>query len=189
MATPLIYAACDPVYFNVHGEAFRRSAEAHGNECKIEVLPKMDRVAYSYARFLRLPQLLKDHPAILVVDIDSVFNSHVEIPDEYDLGFFFRPWLSHPCLKVICGVTYWTDKALSFAEGFRDRLLGIHKVWGCDQDALWQQIEAEGDHYAVKRFGKDFVNYDFDQPAAIWTAKGPYRKYNPVYLERRAAYA
>jgi hypothetical protein len=196
---PLVYTTCDRGYFDAHGETFRRSAEAHGHQVRVDIVEDTDpdfylfeepRTFYCFARWLRLPALLKEHPAVLMVDIDSIFNAPAEVPENYDIGLFLRPWLSPLALKVLCAASYWTDRALQFAETVKENIL--HRgftAWGNDQYLVWQHYFNTLGQYQVLELNDNFLNYNFNKEAVIWTAKGPSRKSNAIYLERRARYA
>lgn len=189
MPIPLIYAACDQAYYDTHGEAFCRSARENGYRVKVDVVEGGDAVSYSCERFIRLPDVLKRHPHVLVVDIDSLFNSSLVIADEYDLGLFFRPWLVgyDSGKQLLAGTAYFTWRALPFAKKVQGRIVEGKKYWGCDQAALWETFLEDRDNYRVLQINDRMMNYDFKFDAPIWTAKGN-RKSDPVYLERRAAY-
>lgn len=201
MVDPLIYTVCDAAYFHTHAEAFRRSAEAHKNLVRIDLirpndhaewakkLPPHDRrTFYVMLRFLLLPEILRHAQGVLVMDIDSIFNAKIEFPDEYDMGIFFRPNAIDPAQKVLCSATYFTPRAIPFLERIRDRLMASSGEWGCDQFAIWQQtIEDEG-KYNVLHLDQDFISFDKFDNAPIWTAKGPVRKCDPAYLARKQTY-
>ena len=198
MNTPLIYTTCDQKYFDLHGEAFRNSAERHGHKVKIDIVKvghdsrirvSEERIHYCAARFTRLPELLERYSSILIVDVDSVFNSHIGFDDQYDLGFFFRPWVdpSFMSLQVLCAASYWTYRARDFAVKVRERIYKKHFRWMFDQKAIWETyLETKGE-YNVLTLDKNFLNYDFDIEAPIWTGKGD-RKNLPIYLERKQGY-
>ncbi len=61
--------------------------------------------------------------------------------------------------------------------------------WFDDQLLVLETYQEIGDQLEIATLDKNFCNYEFDREAPIWTCKGPDRKENPVYLERRAAYA
>jgi hypothetical protein len=61
--------------------------------------------------------------------------------------------------------------------------------WCDDQKFAWRTFVEMGNRFNIGKLDQNFISYDFRADAPIWTAKGPTRKANPVYLERRAAYA
>ncbi len=201
MVAPLIFTVCDLAYFHAHALTFRRSAEAHKNLCRIDLirpgdhagwankLPPHDRrTFYVMLRFLMLPEILRHCAGVLVMDIDSIFNAKIEFQDEYDMGIFFRPEEHLPTMKVLCGATYFTPRAIPFLERVRDRLMTSSGEWGCDQAAIWRQtIEDEG-KYNILNLDQNFINFEtFEQSASIWTAMG-FKKYDPTYLARQKIY-
>lgn len=200
MVAPLIYTVCDQAYFDTHAQAFRRSAESHGNNVWINLvrpndhadwvkqLPPHDRKTfYVMLRFLLLPEVLRHCRGVLVMDIDSIFNEKIEFPDEYDMGIFFRPWARLPALKVLCSATYFTPRAIPFLERIRDRLIASSGEWGCDQAAIWQQTVEDEGKYRILHLDQSFISFGKYDGAPIWTAKGP-RKFDPSYLKRKQTY-
>jgi hypothetical protein len=194
----VIYATCSPEYFAAHGAAFRKSAERHGNQCRIDVIedgsyPEISKryvqrhTFYASMRWFLLSELLDQQPWVLVCDIDSIFNGKIEVPEEFDIGLFFRPHLPAE-RKVMCSASYWTTAAKPFVKRLCERL-ETNLEWGCDQEEIWKQTLEDAGKYRVLGLGRDFVSYHFDPDALIWTSKGPVRKSDPVYLERKALYA
>ncbi len=200
MVTPLIYATADRVYYDQNAEAFVNSAEKHGMEVKIDLVgnqfedlrkklnPTEPRVFYCFLRFLLLPELLDKHENILVIDIDSVFNSKIEIDEKYDMGLFFRDWVHEEDKKILCGASYFTQRARSFAERVRDKLLCGKNEWYDDQLAFWKTYQEIGQNFNIMKMDHRFLNYNFESNAPIWTAKGKHRKQNPRYLARKRIY-
>lgn len=198
MIKPLIYATCDQKYYDAHAEAFTRSAEKFGNKVKIDIVkvgfdPKIRnteaRIHYCAARFTRLPELLDEHPHIMISDIDAVFNSTIEFDEKYDLGIFLRPWLPKELrsLQVLCAAFYATRKAKAFTEFVRENIYKYHAKWLFDQRAVWFAYQQMSHQFNIMNLGTDFLNYDFKTEAPIWTGKGN-RKDNPVYLARKNQY-
>jgi hypothetical protein len=196
----LIYASSCADYFSVHGEAFTKSALQHGHEVRIDMADNFpdwrkklrftqERVFNCFLRFLRLPEMLDDDD-VLVMDIDSIINKPIEFKD-CDMALFFRPWLNHvERLQVLLTASYWSKKSKPFAEAVRDKILASpHNEWCDDQMIVSRLCREIGHKFKIQNLNEDFVCYHFDREAPIWTCKGPARKNNPVYLERRAAYA
>lgn len=188
----LIYASSCPDYFAVHGEAFVRSAEKQGYQVKVDLVERNDyddaRVYAAALRFLRLPELLDEHFRVLVLDIDSIVNRIAPVSSEWDMALFLRPWLTSEEKKVMLSASYWTARAKPFAEHLRNQF-STQSKWGADQRYAFRTFKAMGDKFNIGKLDQDFISYDFRDDAPIWTAKGPARKDNPKYLERRAAYA
>src|SRR5688572_27438455 len=98
MVKPLIYATADRSYYDLYGIAFLESAKVHGHEARVfrgaHRLAETDfklKAYYAAWRFRVLPEVLRSYPAALVLDVDTIIQSPIEIGDEYDLGIFFRP--------------------------------------------------------------------------------------------------
>ncbi len=193
----LIYASSSPEYFAEHGGAFISSAKKNGHEVRVDmsedfprsILKCQDERSFKcFVRYLNLPELL-DQDSVLMMDIDSIINKPIRIEPEYDLGLYFRPWTSKEKYQVLMTASYWTPKAKPFAMRLRQRLLAQNNKWYDDQIAVWRLYQEMGEQFNVKKLTQDFVCYHFDRDAPIWTCKGPNRKNNQTYLERRAAYA
>jgi hypothetical protein len=195
----LIYASSCKGYFSEHGEAFIRSAEKCGHKVKIDMAEDFpdwreklhcdsDRTFSCWLRLLRLPEML-DQEDVLVLDIDSIINKPIKL--DCDLALFLRPWIApwRESLQVLMTASYWNKSAKPFAERVREKLLSQFNQWGDDQAAIWKIYQEMGDQFDIVKLDQDFVCYNFDRDAPIWTCKGPARKNNPSYLERRAAYA
>lgn len=188
----LIYASSCPVYYAAHGEAFVRSAAKHGYQVKVDIsdgpndyaVPKWKAAAL---RFLNLPELLDTNERVLVLDIDSIITGEIPVQDDWDMALFFRPWIPEENKKLLLAASYWTPRAKPFAEHMRAQ---YHKKskWLSEQTYAWRTYQAIGDQFNIGRLDQNFVSYDFRHNAAIWTAKGPSRKHDPRYLERRAEY-
>lgn len=196
----LIYASSGSEYFSVHGEAFIASAEKHGHKVKVDMAEDFpewksklrcteDRTFNAMLRTMMLPEMLENDD-VLVLDIDSIINKPIKL-DKCDMALFFRPWMPSEWvgMQVLMTASYWTKRAKPFAESVRDKLLSQVNEWGDDQKAVWRTFQEMGHEFAVQPLTQDFVCYHFDRDAPIWTCKGPTRKSNAAYLERRAQYA
>lgn len=192
----LIYASSDSGYFAEHGEAFIRSAEKCGHKVKIDMMEDFpdwrekihcddDRTFSCWLRLLRLPEML-DQEDVLVMDIDSIINRPIKF--ECDIALFLRPWIlpERENLQVLLTASYWNKSAKPFAMRVRERLLGQFNEWGDDQIAVWRTYQEMGSRFNVLSLTQDFVCYNFDRDAPIWTCKGPARKNNKIYLDRKA---
>jgi hypothetical protein len=193
----LIYASSGPEYFAVHGEAFINSAKKCGHQVQVDMaydFPEWreklqfnyDKVFNAHLRCLRLPEILEETD-VLMLDIDSIINHHIEMKP-CDMALFFRPWLSGGG-EVLMTASYWNKSSKPFAERVRERLFTKQNKWGDDQKFVWKTYKEMGNQFDIECLDQDFVCYNFDRDAPIWTCKGPARKDNPVYLARRAAYA
>lgn len=193
---PLVYTVCDQAYYDEHAEAFRKSAEKCGHEVRIDLVAEKDnpglklaepRCLYSVLRYIRLPDILKEHERVLVMDIDSVFNNPVEFNHVYDMALYFRPWVPLENLKVLLSAAYFTRNAQKFAEKVRDRLMADEVTWCVEQAVVWNAYLEDRGNYRVAQINDDLLNFEFKRETPIWTAKGG-RKSNAAYLERRGMY-
>lgn len=198
---PIVYTVCDQPYYDEHAAAFRKSAENAGHEVRIDLVTgdmhadirsRLDlaeeRCFYSVLRYLLLPSVLQEHGAVLVMDIDSVFNGPAEFNSGVDMALYFRPWAQPEHLKVLLSAAYFSRGAMPFVEAVAARLARERVTWCCEQLVVWEQYVADRGRYKVQQLNDRFMSYDFDKNVPIWTAKGG-RKLNAAYLERRAEFA
>ena len=196
----LIYASSCPDYFAAHGEAFIASAKENGHRVKVDMVADFPewreklrcdsaKTFNCFLRFMRLPEML-DQEDVLVCDIDSIINQPIRF-DNCDMAIFFRPWMPPDWegKQVLLTASYWNKSAKPFAERVRERLLSQVNKWMDDQATVWRTYKEMGDRFTIQNLTQDFVCFHFDREAPIWTCKGPARKSDPVYLERRAQYA
>lgn len=190
----LIYASSSRDYFLEHGEAFICSAKQHGHDVLVDhtddfahLRPKFrsEAMLALNLRYLRLPDLLDRE--VLMLDIDSIINRPIKKID-CDLALFFRPWLNTDELRILMTASYWTPKARSFAECIRQKILRNDNRWFDDQRIVWETFQQIGHFFNIAKLDRNFACYTFDREAPIWTCKGPMRKTDTSYLERRHAY-
>ena len=139
-------------------------------------------------RWRRLPDILESNPAVLVVDVDSVFNGPIEIGDEWDAGIFFRNEI-FTWLKTLMAVSYFTDRAMALAVELRDEIekslaSGKYKFMR-EQEILWK-IHGRHKNLKIKRLGKELMTWD-GTPAPIWTAKGSAKR-SDWFAQRQAEF-
>lgn len=136
-----------------------------------------------------LPDLLREHGAALMLDIDSVIQRPLEVEDEYDLGLFLRPEQPKEKFKTLCSILYCTDRAMDFSEeiarGGDTSWQGLG--WCDDQGVVWRAYDKIGRHHNVKQFDERFISWR-DESAAIFTGKGPV-KATPVFTNLAERYA
>lgn len=167
---PLILAAGDNKYCDLYGAALRKSAEAHGMECRVFDGGEMSADKASCYRYLLLPELLERFPSILVLDIDSIINESIDFHERWDLGLFLRPDINDANKKVMGSAFYINARAIEFARELKRHLDGDVK-WFADQIWLWKLYQRTLGKYKVKLLGTDFINWH-RTPASIWTGKG-----------------
>lgn len=186
MIRPLLFAACDLRYRDLYGAAFLNSARAAGHEaevfCDEQVATMATRPHYISWRFRLLPEVLKKHPAVLALDIDSIVREPLEIGPEYDLGVFLRLNEDDPRMRVIGGLVYCTDRAMDFAQALADGMRDAVE-WGDDQHLLWKTFEAMKDRYRIKKFTTRDMDWDTPTKARIFTAKGLQKINKPFMAE------
>ena len=172
---PYIYSVCDTGYRDRYASSFLNSARANGHQAEVFCTEKpavrlVDKVRLCAWRFELLPQLLREHGAVLMLDIDSVVQQPLEIGDEYDLGIFLRPEQAKDRFKTLCSIFYCTDRAMDFA----DEIIagGTHNILWCDdQGVVWRAYEKLGHCYKVKCFDEGFISWR-NADANVFTGKG-----------------
>lgn len=184
---PYIFAACDSRYGALYAAAFVNSARACGHDADVfvdDVASGIERrTYYSTLRFRMLPDLMKTHPAVLLLDVDSIIREPIEIDPEYDLGIFPRFDEAEECKRILGGIVYVTDRAKDFAQALADGLSANGLEWGADQRVLWQTYDAMADRYRVKKFNTRDMDWDMPTNARIFTAKGLQKINKPFMAE------
>lgn len=144
-------------------------------------------------RFLNLPRLIEELPFV-VLDVDSIVNRKLDIPEEYDIGLFLRESndigsnvYEQEGMKVAAGALYLTDRAKSFIKHVHDNLLNAEFKWFCDQHGIFQAYNKIKDNLNVLDFSKSnppFLDWQFDnQDAYVFTGKGDRKYSDQKYLQ------
>lgn len=185
MIKPHIFAACDKAYYKLFAKQFIESAEAQGHT--VQVLQNGEwsagrRAHHAAMRFRVLPLLLLNHPAVLVLDVDSIIREPIEIEPEYDLGVFPRLDKEDEAKRIMGGIVYCTDRALEFALQVAHRIdVSEDLQWGDDQLALWRTYQDLKDRFRIKKFTTRTFDWENPKRPRIYTAKGM-RKIKPEFL-------
>jgi hypothetical protein len=167
---PLIFAACDDIYFKKYAGPLKNSAKRHGMDCEIVNGGKMEPTDALVLRYRMLPDVLKVRESVLVLDVDSIINDTIDIHQRYDLGLFLRTDFNDTRKKVMGSVFYINRRAAQFADDLKVGLCGPC-VWFDDQAAIYRLYKKSMGKYTLRLFGKDFINWHCE-PAPIWTGKG-----------------
>ncbi len=173
---PFIFAACDEVYYEKYGIALASSARANGHECEIirsgrnADLSNFDDVRWhAHWRYKLLPDILDVHPAVLMLDADSVVRKPIEISEKVELGLVVLD-LQDIHRNVNGGCVYITSALKPLAIKISGKLHpGSH--WFEDQMTLFRLCVKRG-NYRLKKFGDDFFSWRCNPGASIWTGKG-----------------
>lgn len=199
MISPLLLTVCDKEFNKQFGTAFANSARANGNEVNIIETPlakifgpemKGTPVGgYGCGRFVVLLEMLKHHPAILVLDIDSIVRAKIEIEPEYDLGICLRPDHESRVMnrRVQCSAFYATDRAIPFVQAICKRFVG-ELISLLDQTIVYEIYQQMKDDFKIKILGTDFIDWNMSDTAKIWTAKGPRKYHDERYLSELKRY-
>jgi hypothetical protein len=173
---PHIFAAGDLNYCERFGPALKASAHKHGMECEIVCSGERvenergKRLANAF-RYILLPEVLKEHPSVLMLDLDCIVKRPVEIPDEVNIGFVLRRDTNEDYKKANGGCLYITSQMMDVAIELSEEMRA-NPVWFYDQVLLWKIYQRLKDEPGTAAFGHKFFSWKFDERAAIWTGKG-----------------
>lgn len=184
---PLLFAAASNRYFEDYANVLMNSAAAHGMKCCIHNGGDLEDVAASNLRFLMLPDLLKEHSSILVLDIDSIIMEPFDVDPFYDLGIFLRPDRGTKNDKTLLAALYITDRAMDFALDLKEMCRGA-KVWADEQGFVWELYEKYSYSYRIWTIDDKFLSWKC-RPAKIWTGKGSVKYKNLDYRKEHNKYA
>jgi hypothetical protein len=184
---PLIFAACDDIYFRKYAGPLMNSAKRHGMECEIINGGTMEPTDAMVLRYRMLPDVLRVRGSVLVLDVDSVINDTIHISERYDLGLFLRNDFNDTRKKVMGSAVYVHQRAMQFAVELRERLAGPVE-WFDDQAAIYKLYRKHLGKYHCKLFGTEFINWHCE-PALIWTGKGKVKETNERFAQEMERYA
>ena len=187
----LVYATCDPRYKARYGQAFLASARAAGHKAEIfadDGQPKgfAEKMYYCIWRFRTLPELLREHGSVLMLDVDTVFLRKFD-PPKGDMGIFLREHIPEDEFKTLCSIFYCTDRAMDFAVELAKAASVDHMTlrWCEDQKILWDTYKAHGSGYDVARLTQDHIDWQWPTKAPIYTGKGR-TKMDPNFMRQIA---
>ena len=195
MIKPFIFGACDQRYYDLYATAFLNSARAQGHSVDVACdagrsRTASDKARYHVWRFQLMPLMLRERPAVLAVDVDSIIRKPIEIEPEYDLGIFLRPHQTEAENKrTLAGVFYCTSRAMDFAQALADAVSAPSDAYSADQVALWRTYEALGHKYRVKIFDRATMDWEPDTEPCIYTAKGALRRGSASFLSEVAKWS
>ena len=179
---PIIFAAGDLNYCEKYGPTLKASAQEHGIDCLIvcngkRVTTDRGRRNANAFRYVLLPDVLRQHLSVLVLDLDSIVRRPIEISDEVSIGFVPRPDTNDKYKKINGGCFYITDRMMDVAVELSNEMRDF-PVWYYDQIVLWRISERLKDR--AQFFGPELFSWDFHPQAAIWTGKGSV-KFSPAW--------
>lgn len=155
-----------------------------------------ERAFFACVRFLLLENMVHNEyeqrrRGVMVLDIDSIVNQKIEIPDNYDIGVFLRtdnpqgtPYEMEG-MKVAAGMLYVTPRAVDFMSVLRAYIMANEIRWFCDQIALYRAFNTFKDEMEVLVFNNDQLDWDFNEGTQIWTGKGARKHSDPTYVNRK----
>lgn len=190
--TPFIFSVCDQNYSDRFHDCFVNSAEYHGHKVKIFctnefALTEKDRAWLVYWRFHLLPDLLKEHEAVLMVDMDSVFRGHIDIDGKFDAGIFLRDNAHEVNKKVLGSAFYCTSRAIELAQWMSDSLRK-EPDWYWDQRKLWRMYQKFNGQYDFFHMGPKFISWDCHDESLIWTGKGSRKDWDETFRAECASW-
>ena len=158
------------------------------------------RTFYACSRFLLAAELTNSasmltgfRPALLLTDIDCIFQSNFPIPDR--LGLFLRDsipgtvgWEAEGT-RVAAGIVYVPSGDYHFLRDVAAFIENEHPRWFLDQVALSRVAQNRGlvpPH--VHMFDNKDMDWEFVPGTKIWTGKGDRKYHNAVYLARKRYY-
>lgn len=184
---PLIFAAADEIFYNQFAKPLMRSAESCGMRVAVCNGGKLKtREDASCMRFRLLPDLLREHPAVFVIDVDSIINQPFEFPDWVDIGFFPRFDRLEPHMKTLMAGFYITDQAIGFAEEMKEAVSQKPTFWAEEQEIFHRLFEKHRDRYRWQFFGEELLSWRDGAP--IYSPKGD-RKFRKTFQARVARFA
>lgn len=154
-----------------------------------ENMGRGQRTYYSCLRFLVLPLILPHAQKVLTVDVDGLMMKDFDWPEE-PAGYFPREPLAGTVgweaqgTKVAAGAVYMDNRAVDLAKAVAQRIGEGPWQWFLDQVALSQSFARVNDSQ-VRKFGPDFMDWEFKEGTTIWTGKGPRKYENPVYVMKK----
>lgn len=178
MTRPFLYAVADNYYKTTYAAAFLASAHATGHQARVfcdgaNVSHDRDKMRYCTWRYRLLPEVLSEHPAAMLLDVDTVIRKPIEIEPEFDLGLFTRNSdKEEDNLRTLGGIFYCTARALEFASELATRMSAPNLRWGDDQGILWRTYQTLGAPYRVKLFTPAMIDWEPKTQACIFTGKG-----------------
>jgi hypothetical protein len=183
---PHIFAAGDLTYCEKYGAALKASAQEYGLECEIRcngvvANGEKDRRYANAFRYQLLPEVLKEHPSVLMLDLDCVVRGPVEVDPGWSIGFVVRNDMDDWFKKVNGGCLYITRDRMDVADSLC-KTMTDYPIWYMDQIALYKIYSRIKDEPGVKVFGHEFFSWRFDSRAAVWTGKGNI-KHLPIFKE------
>ncbi len=166
------------------GPVLMASAKASGFKCLIISSEKFatdqkSRNEHSVFRYRMLPDVLRVHKSVMVLDTDSIVRKPFKIEPWVDIGLIYRPG-KHSKNKICGSAVYFSSRALPAAEWLRKRLSGTTE-WYDDQLALLELFA--GRKYRFQIFDETWVNWHMDDHAPIWTGKGPLKLTDEWFAE------
>lgn len=184
----IVFSVCDESYYGRFGQALAASAAANGLKSLIVRTGQVadtdaKRAYHTCVRYRMLPDLLKEHPEILMIDTDSIIRRPISFLASWDVAFLVRPDLGIDANKKVNGsCVYITRAALDIAVDLHDRL-GGERRWFDDQVQLHRIFRRDRETGAkrIKVIDPGLVSWRLAPEAAIWTGKGK-AKSNPAFL-------
>ena len=156
-----------------------------------------EKTYFASNRFMTGSQLLEEATRVMIVDIDCLLMSHIEFPENKDLGLFLREsapgtsgWVALGT-KVAAGMVFVTRDSKDFLLGVQRRILEHGLVWYVDQVALYEQFIDGGWDRNPRffNFNNGHLDWEFTEGSKIWTGKGDRKNSNEVYVEKKKYFA
>lgn len=162
--------------------------------------PEDWRIYYSCLRFLDIPM----NQPVLITDIDAYQRKPFTIPDDVDLGLYFRlnnnvganDW-ERLGMKIAAGLVYInpaSEAARAFVKALQLFMTSTLPLrWFIDQRAIyeaWKQTKITHPDMKVLDFASDhrYLDWEFRDDSYIWTGKGARKYTSQKYIEGKKQY-
>jgi hypothetical protein len=162
-------------------------------DSKFKNWPDSQRTVYACERFVKIVDIMEhdSQEDYLIIDTDCLVMSHIEKPNDDQVGLFLREPLpgtqgwENNGTRVAAGVVYYSHEAINFAKKVRLRIKQGPYNWFLDQVALNETHQSEMSAYRYHYFDEKFMDWEFIEGTTIWTGKGPRKYDNPTYLTKK----
>ena len=185
---PYIFTVCDTGFYDRFAIPLRNSAEAHGNHLEIfkkDFLAETQEQKSSFLtwRLILMPELIEKYDRVLLLDADSIIRQPILANSKWQIGLFLREERPDIARKVFASAVYGTRASLPFFKKLAAKAEKSKWAWFADQAMIWKQYVIEKDHYRIKVFNKDFIDWTCGPDAKIWTGKGDRKNSKAEFVE------
>ena len=144
-----------------------------------------ERAYFACVRFLNIDEILLKMNNVLVLDIDSIIMSEIEVDDSNPIGLYSRPNESSG-MNVAAGAVFYKDLASTkeFIMETSEFIKHNPVKWFIDQYALFHAHNKCNIEYTDLSKTR-LLDWDFQENTMIWTGKGARKDTNMTYLQKK----